>query len=79
MIIIIYTLKDRSNDKGNVELLLQVRREPEVQELRKWQAEWREELHGNIQRQVSDFWEKKMPEQEEVVEDPDSNAKINSE
>ncbi|XP_052261930.1 IQ domain-containing protein K-like isoform X2 [Dreissena polymorpha] len=35
-----------------------VRKEPEIQELRQWQAEWREE-NGGIQRRVSDFWEKK--------------------
>lgn len=38
-----------------------VRKDSEVQELRQWQAEWREESNG-IQRRVSDFWEKKMPE-----------------
>ncbi|XP_052779036.1 IQ domain-containing protein K-like [Mya arenaria] len=39
----------------------QVRKDPEVQELRQWQAEWREEK-GDVSRRVSDFWEKKMPE-----------------
>ena len=41
-----------------------MRKQPEVQELRQWQAEWREDVPGNIQRRVSDFWEKKMPQQE---------------
>ncbi|XP_045213329.1 IQ domain-containing protein K-like isoform X2 [Mercenaria mercenaria] len=45
-----------------------VRREPEVQELRQWQAEWREEL-GGIKRRVSDFWEKKMPESPKASQD----------
>ena len=38
----------------------QVRKEPEIQELRQWQREWREESRG-IQHKVTDFWEKKMP------------------
>lgn len=37
-----------------------VRREPNVQELRIWQREWREENRG-IQHRVSEFWEKQMP------------------
>ncbi|XP_005100889.1 IQ domain-containing protein K isoform X2 [Aplysia californica] len=38
-----------------------VRRDPEVQELRCWQREWREENRG-IQHRVSEFWEKQMPD-----------------
>lgn len=45
-----------------------VRRDPEVAELRQWQAEWREE-NGGIQRRVSDFWEKKMPESPTASQD----------
>ena len=41
--------------------ILQVRREPDVAELRQWQKEWREENSG-IQTQVSAFWDKKMPD-----------------
>jgi len=39
-----------------------IRREPDVQELRVWQREWREENCG-IQNRVSEFWDKQMPEQ----------------
>lgn len=48
--------------------MFQVRKDPEVQELRQWQAEWREE-NGGIKRRVSDFWEKKMPESPNVSQD----------
>lgn len=41
-----------------------MRRQPEVQELRQWQREWREENCTGIQSKVSDFWEKKMPDGE---------------
>ncbi|XP_059165386.1 IQ domain-containing protein K-like isoform X2 [Physella acuta] len=37
-----------------------VRREPEIQELRIWQREWREESAG-IKKRVSEFWDKQMP------------------
>lgn len=37
-----------------------MRKDTEVQELRQWQREWREETHG-VQEKVTDFWEKKMP------------------
>lgn len=39
----------------------QVRREPDVQELRVWQREWREENRG-IQHRVTEFWDKQMPD-----------------
>lgn len=39
----------------------QVRKDGEVQELRQWQREWREE-NGNISTKVSEFWDKKMPD-----------------
>ncbi|XP_060553480.1 IQ domain-containing protein K-like [Ruditapes philippinarum] len=45
-----------------------IRREPEVQELRQWQAEWREE-NGGIKDKVTDFWEKKMPDSPKVSND----------
>lgn len=38
-----------------------VRKDGEVQELRQWQREWREE-NGNISTKVSEFWDKKMPD-----------------
>ncbi|RUS88942.1 hypothetical protein EGW08_003278 [Elysia chlorotica] len=38
-----------------------VRKEPDVQELRVWQREWREENRG-IQSRVSEFWDKQMPD-----------------
>ena len=49
-------------------LHIQVRKEPDVQELRQWQSEWREE-NGGIKRRVSDFWEKQMPESPSVSQD----------
>ena len=39
---------------------LQVRLDPEIQELRAWQREWREE-NENIKNKVEDFWAKQMP------------------
>ncbi|XP_064618066.1 IQ domain-containing protein K-like [Liolophura sinensis] len=41
----------------------QVRKTPEIQELRIWQREWREE-NANVTIKVSDFWAKQMPEGE---------------
>lgn len=38
-----------------------MRKNPEVQELRQWQREWREE-NENINRRVNEFWDKKMPD-----------------
>ena len=46
-----------------------MRREPEVQELRAWQREWRE-INGNIQSRVSDFWDSKMVEPSESGQTP---------
>lgn len=37
-----------------------VRREPEIQELRIWQREWRQETE-NIQKKVDSFWRRNMP------------------
>ncbi|KAK7111781.1 IQ domain-containing protein K-like [Littorina saxatilis] len=36
-----------------------VRRDPEIQELRQWQREWRE-VNSNIHSRVSDFWDSKL-------------------
>ncbi|XP_041363702.1 IQ domain-containing protein K-like [Gigantopelta aegis] len=38
-----------------------VRREPDIQELRIWQREWRE-INRGIHSRVSDFWDKQMPD-----------------
>ncbi|KAI0236234.1 IQ domain-containing protein K [Lamellibrachia satsuma] len=38
-----------------------VRREPDVQELRVWQREWRQETE-NIQKKVDSFWRRNMPD-----------------
>ncbi len=38
-----------------------VRREPEIQELRQWQREWREE-NSNIKEEVTHFWAEKIPD-----------------
>lgn len=43
-----------------------VRKEPDVQELRVWQREWREENRG-IQSRVSEFWDKQMPDGDEAT------------
>ena len=42
--------------------LCQVRREPEIQELRIWQREWRQETE-NIQKKVDSFWRRNMPDE----------------
>lgn len=43
-----------------------VRRLNEIQELRQWQREWRQENQG-IHAQVTDFWKKKMPDWQQVT------------
>ena len=43
-------------------LISQIRREPDVQELRVWQKEWREE-NENIHNKVDSFWAQQMPEE----------------
>ncbi|KAK3784066.1 hypothetical protein RRG08_025259 [Elysia crispata] len=49
-----------------------VRREPDVQELRVWQRDWREENRG-IQSRVSEFWDKQMPDGDDAAA-PENNA-----
>ncbi|CAL1530802.1 unnamed protein product [Lymnaea stagnalis] len=46
-----------------------VRKEPEIQELRIWQREWREEGTG-IKRKVNEFWDKKMPDGDDSLSVP---------
>ena len=41
-----------------------MRRQPEIQELRVWQREWREE-NANIRSKVEDFWAEKLPDSQE--------------
>ena len=48
--------------------LFQVRIEPDVQELRTWQKEWAEE-NANIKERVDDFWAKKMPKTDDVIDE----------
>lgn len=43
--------------------LFQARLDPEIQDLREWQKQWREE-NENIKNKVDDFWAKQMPEGE---------------
>jgi len=38
-----------------------IRIEPNIQELRQWQKEWREE-NADIKEKVDDFWDKQMPQ-----------------
>ena len=51
---------DNNTKFYNVTKLAQVRREPEIQELRQWQKAWREERE-DLTSKVSDFWSSKMP------------------
>ncbi|GFO39345.1 Iq domain-containing protein k-like [Plakobranchus ocellatus] len=50
-----------------------VRKEPDVQELRVWQREWREENRG-IQSRVSEFWDKQMPDGDDVAGTSESSV-----
>ena len=53
--------------------LCQVRREPEIQELRIWQKEWRQETE-NISKKVDSFWRRNMPDEphEGILADVDN-------
>jgi len=44
-----------------------VRREPDIQELRQWQREWRAE-NENVSQKVNKFWAKQMPEDGSAAE-----------
>ena len=46
--------------------MFQVRKDPEIQELRVWQKEWREE-NENVNKKVKDFWDKQMPEGDQTT------------
>ena len=46
---------------------IQIRLDPEIQELRQWQREWRDE-NENIKNKVDDFWAKQMPEGENAAD-----------
>ena len=58
-----------------MDTFVQVRKEPDVQELRQWQQEWRAE-NGNIYAMVDHFWDNQMPEEERSARDltPRSNS-----
>lgn len=52
-----------------------MRRDPEVQELRQWQREWRE-INSNIQNRVNDFWESKMPDRDKPLPVEEESSEI---
>ncbi|CAI9723483.1 domain-containing k-like [Octopus vulgaris] len=51
-----------------------VRCQPEIQELRRWQWDWKEENRG-IRLQVNEFWNKRMPNYHSAI---DSDENISS-
>ena len=57
-------------------LQFKVRCIPEIQELRQWQKEWKEE-NSNIKNKVDDFWAKQMPNESDCTPPGGSTENIN--